>query len=326
MEIIEKVHLVKIPVPFELEFVNLYLIEGDSGLTLIDCGPKRDDTYEGLNKYLQSINRSFKDITNLVITHYHVDHYGFSGEIRKLSDLSIIMHESELPLVDSYNSTFNFWVDQALNYGMPDTFVKDIKRLYELVPSMISHADVDIAVRDGQKIELDGSTYEVVWTPGHSPGHLCLYNRERKFLFTGDHLLLEITPNPGDPSFGSIMGENSLKHFLNSLNKLKEYDVDIAFPGHGSIIENMEGRVDEILIHHEERFEHILDLMNNKEQTAYEICLKMNWFENTIVGTELPDSEKPLALVEAVTHLELLRTRGKVKRKYNKPYYTFIKI
>lgn len=324
MEIIERIHLVRVPVPFELEFVNLYLIEGDSGLTLIDCGPKTKDTYEHLRDYLQGIGKGFHDIKNVIITHYHVDHYGFAGELRKLSDISIIMHEMEAPLVDSYDSTFTYWVDEGLRYGMPSGLIKDIKRLYELVPGMISHARIDEVVRDGQKVSVNGDVYEVIWTPGHSPGHICLYNREKRIAFTGDHLLGDITPNPGDPAFGSVMRENSLEHFMNSLNKLKKYDIERAFPAHGGIVEDPMKRVDEILTHHEERLEHVLDVMGNGYETAYDISLRMKWIQETILGNDLPDREKPLALVEAVIHLELLSKRGRVER-INKDSHIFFK-
>ncbi|MEW6615410.1 MAG: MBL fold metallo-hydrolase [Thermodesulfobacteriota bacterium] len=322
----KRIYLVRVPVPFVLEFVNLYLIEGDSGLTLIDCGPKTKDTYEYLNNYLQGIHRSFRDIKNVIISHYHVDHYGFSGELKKLSDVSIIMHEMEVPLVDSYDSTFTYWVDEGLKYGMPAGFVKDIKRLYKLVPGMISHARVDEGVKDGQKFSNNGDSYEVIWTPGHSPGHICLYNREKKIAFTGDHLLGDITPNPGDPAFGSVMRENSLEYFMDSLNKLKKYDIERAFPAHGGIIEDPKKRVDEILAHHEERLEHVLDVMGNDYKTAYDISLKMKWIEDTVLGSKLPDSEKPLALVEAVIHLELLRKRGRVERIYEAPHLLFKRV
>ena len=326
MEMAEGIHRVRVPIPFDLEFVNIYLIVGRGGIVLFDCGPKIKETQENLNSYLQSINKGFHDIKKVIVSHYHLDHYGFSGELKKFGEPSIVMHENDVPLVDSADSSFSFWIDQALKSGMPADYVKEIQKIHDLVPGMISHAQVDEMVQDGQEVSIDGEVYEVIWTPGHSPGHICLYNRERKFAFTGDHLLDEITPNPGDPAFGSVIGENSLERYMDSLNKLKGYDMDFAFPAHGDTVEEPRKRAEEILNHHEERLDHVLDIMGDGYETAYDVSLKMMWVENTILGSDLPDSEIPLALVEAAIHLELLRKRGKVIRIFKEPHLLFKRV
>ena len=326
MELMEGIHRVRVPIPFDLEFVNIYVIEGRDGLVLFDCGPKLKETRENLDHFLEERSKGYDHIKKVIVSHYHLDHYGFSGELKKISEPSIVMHKNDVPLVDSADSSFTFWIDQALKSGMPNDYVREIQTIYDLVPGMISHAGVDERVEDGQKVSVNGELYEVIWTPGHSPGHICLYSKSKKIAFTGDHLLDEITPNPGDPSFGSVIGENSLECYMDSLNKLKGYDIERAFPAHGDIVEDPIKRVEEILAHHEERLEHVLDVMGDGYENAYDVSLKMMWVEDTILGKDLPDSEIPLALVEAATHLELLRKRGKVTRTYREPHLVFKKV
>jgi len=308
LEIIEGVHRIEVPLQFMGMSVYLYLLEGDEGLTLVDCGPNLDVTYDSLSRYLASINRKFSDIHLIVVTHYHADHYGYIGELKKLTNAETAMHRIGTGLAEGYRSSSEEHMDKviqlAIQYGMPGEYTEIIKPLFGILRRIVSPAKIDRKLEDEDEISMGSSRYLVIWTPGHSPAHICLYNPENKVLLSGDHLLQEITPHIG---IDALKGINPLKDYLKSLKRIKKYDITVAFPGHGPIIKDPQGRIDEILQHHDERMRLMSEAVTGSPKTAYEVSLKI-W------GEELPIFEKPLALAETVQHLELLVEEGRLQK------------
>ena len=308
MEIIEGVHRIEVPLQFMVMSVYLYLLEGDGGLTLVDCGPNLEVTYDSLSRCLANINRKFSDIDLIIITHYHADHYGYIGELKRLTNAETAMHRIGAGLAEGYRSNPEEYMDGvvqlATQHGMPREYTEIIKPLLGILRRVVSPARIDRRLEDGDEISIGSSRYLVIWTPGHSPDHICLYNPEKKVLFSGDHLLQEITPHIG---IDALKGINPLKDYLKSLRRIKEYDIAVAFPGHGPIIKDPQGRIDEILHHHDERMSLMNKAVTGSPKTAYEVSLEI-W------GEELPIFEKPLALAETVQHLELLVEEGRLQK------------
>lgn len=308
MEIIEGVHRIEVPLPLMVMSVYLYLLEDDEGLTLVDCGPNLDVTYDSLSSYLASINRKFSDIHLIVVTHYHVDHYGYIGELKRLTNAETAMHRIGAGLAEGYRSNSEEHMDEviqlATQYGLPGEYTEIIKPLLGIVRRLVSPARIDRNLEDEDEISMGSSRYLVIWTPGHSPDHICLYNPEKKVLLSGDHLLQEITPHIG---IDALKGINPLKDYLESLQRVRKDDIAVAFPGHGPLIKDPQGRIDEILHHHDERMRLMSEAVTGNPKTAYEVSLEI-W------GAELPIFEKPLALAETVQHLELLVEEGRLQK------------
>jgi len=308
LEIIEGVHRIEVPLQFMVMSVYLYLLEDDEGLTLVDCGPNLDVTYDSLSRYLASINRKFSDIHLVVVTHYHADHYGYIGELKRLTSAETAMHRIGASLAEGYRSNSEEHMDEvvqlAIQYGMPEEYTEIIKPFFGILRRIVSPAKIDRKLEDEDEISIGSSRYLVIWTPGHSPDHICLYNPEKKVLLSGDHLLQEITPHIG---IDALKGRNPLKDYLKSLRRIKKYDIAVAFPGHGPIIKDPQRRINEILHHHDERMRLMSEAVTGSPKTAYEVSLEI-W------GEELPIFEKPLALAETVQHLELLVEKGRLQK------------
>jgi len=315
----EGIHRIEVPLEFMVESVYLYLLEGDEGLTLVDCGPNLEITRNSLSKFLAGIGRQVSDINLIIITHYHVDHYGYAGELKRLTGAEIAMHRIGAGLVRGYESGSGRYIDAvvrlAARYGMPREYIDIIKPFFGAMQEVVSPARIDRVLEDGDEISVGGSKYVVLWTPGHSPDHICLYSPERKVLFSGDHLLQEITPHIG---IDTLKGVNPLKDYLKSLKRMKDYDIALALPGHGPVVNDPQGRVDEILRHHEERMRLMYEAVARGPKTAYEVSLDI-W------GEELPLVEKPLALAETVQHLELLVEEGRLHKALRNSVFYFQK-
>jgi len=315
----EKIHRIEVPLEFMVESVYLYLLEGDEGLTLVDCGPNLEVTHDSLTKFLAGIGRRFNDINLIIITHYHADHYGYAGELKRLTGAEIAMHRIGAGLVRGYESGSGGYVGEvvrlAARYGMPREYVDIIKPFFDVLQEVVSPAGIDRMLEDGDEIFAGGSRYVVLWTPGHSPDHICLYSPQSKVLFSGDHLLQEITPHIG---IDTLKGVNPLKDYLKSLRRMKDYDIALALPGHGPVIKDPQGRVNEILRHHDKRMKLMYEAVAGGSKTAYEVSLEI-W------GEELPLFEKPLALAETVQHLELLVEEGKLQKVLRNSVFYFKK-
>jgi glyoxylase-like metal-dependent hydrolase (beta-lactamase superfamily II) len=150
---------------------------------------------------------------------------------------------------------------------------------------------------------------ELFWTPGHSPGHICLYERKNKILFTGDHVLPGITPNI---SLQPHIGGNPLGDFLGSLAVLRTLDVDTALPAHENIFNDLKGRIDGITRHHHFRYSEIIEAINSGARTAYEISHGITWLPDFggIPFMELTPWTRRMAVSETLAHLKAMEVEG----------------
>ena len=122
------------------------------------------------------------------------------------------------------------------------------------VKSMVTMAVPDVLFEDGKDIDLPGWSLRTIWTPGHSPGHVCFYSDDRKLLLSGDHVLPRITPNI---SAHTQQAADPLGDFLASLSKLQGLETDEVLPAHEYRFSDLAGRLDEMIAHHDDRLDEI---------------------------------------------------------------------
>ena len=171
----------------------------------------------------------------------------------------------------------------------------------------------DIVLNGGETITAGLFNFKVLWTPGHSPGHISLYEPDRKILVSGDHILPGITPNV---ALHPQSGPNPLNQYLKSLNMVNQLDVELTLPGHKHPFKNLHNRIDQLIHHHQQRNLEILANLGDKTRTAYEIAMELTWMPgNRANGWQnLSFLDRRLALLETIAHLEFMRTEGKVDK------------
>jgi len=169
----------------------------------------------------------------------------------------------------------------------------------------------EVKLEDGDTISNDSFEFEVLWTPGHSPGHICLYERERRFILTGDHVLYETTPHVG---LNPQSGDNPLGNYISSLKKLERLKVHFILPGHGPMFNALGLRIENILQHHEERKRAIMQALRDGLKTAYEIAQQIPWMvdEGRISFQNLAIWDRRMAVTETLAHLKLLMEEDRV--------------
>jgi glyoxylase-like metal-dependent hydrolase (beta-lactamase superfamily II) len=160
----------------------------------------------------------------------------------------------------------------------------------------------DQTVDDGDRIEIDRDRwFEVIHTPGHEPGHICLRDSRTGILFSGDHILPRITPFVGyDELFTNV-----LRDFLASLQRVELLEVGLTYPGHGDMVEHGSARAEQLLVHHQRRLVDMLEVIDPSGTTAWQVMEK-------VFRPNLGPIEQRLALRETIAHLEHLRLDGKL--------------
>jgi glyoxylase-like metal-dependent hydrolase (beta-lactamase superfamily II) len=318
-QVIDKIYKIELPIPFPLETTNVYLID-ESPRTLIDTGIKTEASFEALKKELEAIGFSLSSVERILITHGHIDHYGQAKKLSSISGARIYIHPVEYGRIRSILHSFGFLKSILLRNGVPQGVVNETIYFMESAQNMADPLAEAFFIGDGDSIPFDSMTWKTVHCPGHSPGLLCFHWPEKKILFTGDHLLKEITPNPvlTVPEGGPPFRYPSLRDYLTSLEKIEKLDLSLLLPGHGEEITDAKALIQKIFAHHQERMNRVRSILSSGEKTPYEIA--MDLFPG------VPPFEVFLGISEAVGHLDILREEGKVKirEREGKDFYSLV--
>ncbi|MGQ9508333.1 MAG: MBL fold metallo-hydrolase [Thermodesulfobacteriota bacterium] len=316
IQITEQIYRIELPIPFPLGTTNIFFVDGRPR-TLIDTGIKTEASFEALKKGLKEIGFSISYIERILITHGHIDHYGQAKRIASLSGASIYLHPKEYGKIRSIIHSLGFLKSILIKNGTPETLADQAIHYIEMAQKMADPLEDAFFLNDGDSVPFGSMTWKAIHCPGHSPGLLCFYWPERKILFTGDHLLKEITPNPflNIPETGMPLNYPSLKEYLSSLKKVETLEPLLLLPGHGEEIRDPKGLIQNILNHHKKRMVEIVSSLREGSKTAFEVAMAL--FPN------IPPFETFLGISEAVGHLAILKDEGKVRviEKEGKDYY-----
>jgi glyoxylase-like metal-dependent hydrolase (beta-lactamase superfamily II) len=324
MEIASGIHRIKVPIPDNpLGNLNCYLVEGQEGWVMIDTGWHTPETLDSLKNGLKGLGIVLSDIATIVITHIHPDHFGLAGRIKELSPgTKLVMHRFEADLIESRYIKFSDLHDEIgdflLRHGVSQLKISDLDRSSMPTLEFVKVTYPDYTYYGGEIISTGKYDLEVIWTPGHSIGHICLYEPRNQLLFAGDHILPQIT---SAISLHVQSGDNPLGDYLNSLHKIENLPVKKILPAHEDIFTDLRGRISEIDKHHQDRNDEILMTISKKPLTAYEISPQIKW--NISSWDNLSPLHKRLAVMETVAHLEYLRWGGKVQRTIEKDVFEY---
>ncbi len=283
---------------------------------MIDTGWYTPDSLEGLQEGLTDLGLQFTDIETMIVTHVHPDHFGLAGKIKQLSPhTTLLAHKWEWALIESRYINFTDLqrrMGQLLHrHGVPDDSLPEMEAASLPVLDFATITMPDGPLYGGETIDTGRYRLEIIWTPGHSPGHICIYEPENRLLFTGDHLFPKITPNV---SFHVQSGDNPLGDFLYSLHKLENLPVSKVLPAHEYAFEGLRERIGELDLHHENRKAEMHLLIQDRPHTAYDIAARITWDIPDLSWNEYPAQLQRIAITETIAHLELMRWEGTIER------------
>ncbi|HET8842134.1 MAG TPA: MBL fold metallo-hydrolase, partial [Ktedonobacteraceae bacterium] len=196
--------------------------------------------------------------------------------------------------------------------GMPpeegEVLLRDMSRM----PSRVPAYRPDVLLEGGEVLEWSPFHFEVLWTPGHAAGLVCLYERQFQVLLSSDHILERISPNIGlyAQQSGDPLGE-----YLRSLQLVRDLPVKLVLPGHGSPFSDLSGRVDKLEAHHEQRLREMVNTLGDGEQTAYRIASRLSWRGSNQGWQQLRSFDRLAALSETLAHLHYLARQGQVTQQ-----------
>ena len=295
---------ITLPLPFELEQVNVHLSRLENGWMLHDTGFSNTRSFDLLESSLRELNVGWPQVKVLLLTHLHPDHVGLAERIAALAHPQIVMHEKEAhflnEMIEAGRPT---WFDPLhVLGGTPTGQIADIDQEFASMRRKLKRIDPDVPLKGGETLASAYGPLEVIWTPGHSPGHVCLYARDRKLLFSGDTILKDITPN-----IAWLPGHDTLGEYLYSLQTLSPYDIDRILPSHGMPFEGHRAWIAETTAHHEERCRQILAGAGDY-RTAHELI-------SSVWSREFSHFHYHFAIGEVLAHLVYLETTGRVERR-----------
>jgi len=296
----------RLPIPFEDGLVNVFLFRDGREVDLLDCGMNSSESLEQLQEAMDQLGAA--RLRRLAVTHIHPDHYGAAGVLAGEGLADLYIHRLEVPLVHPRYVELEQLVKEVRTYllvnGVPGDEAEVLSNSQRALSQLVKTAEPTVQLEGAETLVMGRRSLRVEWTPGHSPGHICLYDSREKMLFAGDHMLPELSPNIG---LHPQSTPDPLHEYLEGLRRLAAYQPALVLPAHGRPFTNAPDRVEVLASHHERRLERIVDIVDGDEKTGWQVALEL-W------GPRDQLYEKRLALQEGLAHLQALAVEGRVSK------------
>lgn len=311
-EILPGILRLEIPLPRNpLKALNAYLIRGRERHLLVDTGFNRPECRDALCGALDSLGIAARDL-DFFLTHMHADHSGLAATV---SGPDAVFYASAADGNGINNTTRGpaYWdgvLRRMIPHGMSE---EQIARMSALHPAILycPSRELDFTVAGtGDVLRYGEYALSVIETPGHTPGHLVLYEPSRKILFSGDLILGDITPNICRwPNMADSLGQ-----YLTSLDVVEKLDITLTLPGHRSLVRDVAARIGELREHHEKRLDEVRSLLRSGAKNAYDVASGMTW-DMRGEWPDFPVQQQWFATGEALAHLDRLTALGEAEEK-----------
>lgn len=305
-----------------LKNTNAYFIKDRDRSLLIDTGYRTGLCRDSLMAGLRELDADM-DNTDIFLTHFHPDHTGLVPDIAGRGSRVFMSEEDtwrQLFTADRRTADALTFETQTLNGFSSDQIAQS--------PQMSSRSlgPGDFAdfttFREGAVFDYGGHKLRAIAVPGHTPGHMVLFDEEHRLMFLGDHVLFDITPNIQR----WMKVEDALGDYVQSLLKIRGCDAEYALPGHRGRRGTLAERVDAIIGHHGARVAETLDAVERHPgSTAYQLASHMSWnIRYSGDWEDFPMQQRVFAVGETRAHLEYLLHRGRAARdEANGVYYYY---
>ena len=311
-EVMPQVYRLNVPLPNNpLKAVNSYVFKSPDRNLIVDTGMNREECLSAIREGLDEIGLDLGK-TDFFITHMHADHSGLVAVLAE--ETSRIFCSREDSVLISPNATPGEYLISRLDFtkrnGFPESVVHEAIRLHPGFRYSARGRLEFSLVGEGDVINVGEYSFRCVETPGHTRGHLCLYEPRKKILISGDHILNDITPNI------SLWSDqwNPLQEYLSSLDKVGRLEVELVLPGHREPFSDCRGRIRELKYHHRTRAEEVLSILQTGALDAYRVASLMSWDLTYDSWEQFPAPQKWFATGEALSHLKYLTEEGLTKK------------
>lgn len=311
LEVAPGVHWVRMPLPFALDHINLWLLDDGDEYVIVDCGYGNEHTR---TLWSSILDRDPRPLGRLVVTHHHPDHLGLASWLCARNDAPLYMSAGE------------FLAGQALWHQLPGYNIADMLDQFQrhgLDPARLSALDIRgnayragipempkrfRRLRDGEQLRINGHDWRAIAGYGHAPEHISLYCASLGVLISGDMLLPRISTNVS--VYAATPDDDPLGYFLASIEELCNMPTDtLVLPSHGKPFKGIQPRVQQLADHHRDRCQALLDACGSAQNAADLL--------STLFSRELDTHQLMFAMGEAIAHLNHLEHRGALQRETN---------
>ena len=296
-----------------VESVNMHVLADGDRVTLVDCGVWRPDLPDGgmdaVEAGLAAGGYALRDVSRIVVTHAHIDHYGLAGRLMELTGAELAMHTHTDLDCEKYRHPDTARArrrDTYADHGVSEAERTDLAdHLTRWMPYLHSVVEASRRLRGGEELVVGEDRWEVIHTPGHSLGHVCLWSPAHRVLLSGDHLLPGITP---PVTFERGFDADPLRSYLESLRRVAALGPRLVFPGHGRPFGDAVGRIEAIIRNKLRRLESIRRAIEERPSTVTELA-------DRLVVKAVLAHQRQLAINETLAHIAYLRWSGAVERR-----------
>ena len=306
--------------------VSAYLLRGDDGDTLVDCGiaagvdggdPGPDGT-AAVSAALAAAGSTLERLERLVVTHAHIDHFGLAGEVVRRSGGELWMHrrtDLDLAKYDDPEEAVDRRTLMLADHGLyGDELTESSEGLRDWLPVMPSVGRPSRLLDGGERFSAGGRTWEIVHTPGHSPGHVCLWNAEERLLCSGDHLLQVVSP---PVTFERGFEPDPMGSYLESLDRVRDLGPELVLPGHGTPFRNGARRAEAIAAAKRRRLTQVRELVEARTRTVPELTAEL------FGSAQLTGAQRHFVTAEILAYLAYYEVR-RVLRRTRRPDGVFL--
>jgi len=302
----------EIPLPKNpLKALNAYAIKGPERNLIIDTGWNQQECMDAMQANVRELDIDLKK-TDFFITHFHTDHLGLVS--------NLVTESSRI----YFNRPDGDWiksgipVDHLIAFARVNGFPeKELQKVIHTHPGLKFRSTGPLRfhfLEEGDILRISDFVFHCIETPGHSRGHMCLYEPNQKIFVAGDHILDDITPTI------TLWSDewNPLKEYLASLDKVNQLDIELVLPGHREVFRNPKERIQELKDHHQKRLDEIISILKKGAKSAFQVASQMTWDIMYDSWDLFPVPQKWFATGEAISHLKYLEEEGVIQKERKK--------
>jgi len=309
-EVAPGVYWLRMPLPFALDHINLWLLKDNGGWCIIDCGFASDATRANWEQIFANLPEN-ETVTRLIVTHYHPDHIGLAAWLSERFKLTPQMALAEFLTAHAAANNTPGYTKEALHvlfhqHGLAADQLKVMAGRGNVYQKMVPELPATFRrIREGDALSINQKSWRVITGYGHAPEHCALYCAELNVLISGDMVLPRISTNV---SVGTAEPDGDpLGLFPSSLDRYLELPEDtLVLPSHGKVFRGLHPRIAQLKAHHAERLDQLAAACRTP-QTAVEVL-------PVLFKRELDTHQMYFAMGEAVAHLNYLMHRGELRR------------
>jgi glyoxylase-like metal-dependent hydrolase (beta-lactamase superfamily II) len=305
-------HAIELPTPFPVGPITVYLAAAPGEpVTLIDTGPYTVESRAALEAGLGAWGHAVADLERIVVTHAHADHFGLAADLAADSRAVVLSHPWNAPALGDYAADRarrrTFYAGLMRLAGVPAPALEVIGRVTTGMDRFARPVTLDGTLGEGDRLRLAGRDWQVLHTPGHAAGLICLYEPQSRTLLSSDHLLADISSNPvaEPPPPGHSERLRSLVLYRASLQRVADLDIAQALPGHGPVVRDVTGLVAQRLAFHGRRAGRVLEALRHDAASTWDVA--------TILFPDRSPLDMFLAVSEVLGHLEVLEMEGRIE-------------